>query len=237
MARGECAQQGMEQLLDQKQQPDAVALGVVENYRLARRFHWRVRRQRRPQFAGSHAVETMSFLAETLAQPARRQGQQRADGGDAELEQRIAKLGLDIQTVERHGAGRLPFFSGVAKDGDPRFGFGDRIAAEAAETDGEIGIESLGAEILLYDAGPLFGRSIETLQAAAVQPKDARLLRRRLDLGSKAQQPLGQFAKRFFTLSRRHFAGAQRRREGKRRGVAQTGQHALPARAFIDPQH
>ena len=182
MARGECAQQGMEQLLDQKQQPGAVALGVVENYRLARRFHWRVRRQRRPQFAGSHAVETISFLAETLAQPARRQGQQRADGGDAELEQRIAKLGLDVQTVERHSAGRLSFFSGIAKDGDPRLGFGDRIAAEAAETDGEIGIESLGCEILLYDAGPLFGRSIETLQAAAVQPKDAGLLRRRLDL-------------------------------------------------------
>ena len=42
---------------------------------------------------------------------------------------------------------------------------------------------------------------INTLQAAVVQPEYARLLRRRLDLGGKAQQPLGQFAQRIVTLS------------------------------------
>ena len=180
----------MEQLFDQKQQPGAVALSVIENSRLPRRFHRHARRQRRPQIAGGHAVQTMGLFAKALAQPARRQGQQRADGGDAELEQRIAKLGLDVQTVERHGAGRLLFLDCIAKDGDSRFRLGDRITAEAAETDGEIGVKTLSGEILLHGAGPLLGRSIEALQARTVQPKDAGLLRRRLDLGSKTHQPL-----------------------------------------------
>src|SRR5829696_4638866 len=147
----------MKQLLDQKQQPRAVALGMVEENSLARRFQWRARRQRRPQFAGGHAVQPMSLLAEPFAQPARRQGQKRADRGDAELRQCIAKVGLDIQTVERHGTGRLLFFSGIAENGNPRFRFSDRITAEAAETDDKIGVKSLGGNILLYSAGPLFG--------------------------------------------------------------------------------
>jgi hypothetical protein len=133
-----------------------------------RRFQWHARRQRRPQFAGGHAVQMMSLFAEAFAQTDRRQGQKRADSGYAELEKRIAKLGLDVQTLERHVAGGVPFFSGIAKDGNPHPGFSQRIAAEAAETDGEIGVKSLGGKILLYSAGPLFWRSKETLQAATV---------------------------------------------------------------------
>src|SRR5215204_1872687 len=98
----------MEELLDQKQQPRAVALGIIEENFLARRFQWHARRQRRPQFAGGHAVQMMSLFAEAFAQPARRQGQKRADGGYTELEKRIAKLGLDVQTLERHVAGGVP---------------------------------------------------------------------------------------------------------------------------------
>ena len=82
---------------------------------LPRRLFGRARFERRPEIAGGHAVKPMRLLAEALAQSARRQRQQAADGFDAELEKRIAKLGLDVQTIERHGAAPRCFSSAASR--------------------------------------------------------------------------------------------------------------------------
>ena len=116
MARRQGREQRMKQLLDEKQQPRSVALGIVEKIFLPGRLFGRARFERRPEIAGGHAIKPMRFLAEALAQPARRQRQQTADGFDAELEQRIAKLGLDVQAIERHIARRVALFGGIAKN-------------------------------------------------------------------------------------------------------------------------
>src|SRR5919109_2240651 len=94
-------QKRMQQLLDQKQQPRAVLFRIVENIFLPDRLVRRAGLKRRPEIAGSHAVEAMRFFAEALAQPARRQSEQAADGFYSELEKRIAEISVEIQTVER----------------------------------------------------------------------------------------------------------------------------------------
>src|SRR4026209_2673198 len=92
----------MKQLLDQKQQPRSVIVRLVEQIFLPRRLFDHARFERRPEIAGGHAIEAMRLFAEALAQPSRRQRKQGADGFDTELEQRVTKLGLDIQAIERH---------------------------------------------------------------------------------------------------------------------------------------
>src|ERR687891_353420 len=178
----------MKQLFDQKQQPDRVIFGIVENVFLYRRLIRRAWFERRPQIAGSHAVKTMRLFAETFAQSSRRERKQGADSFHAELEKRIAKLGLDVQAAQRHFARDALFLSGIAKNRDAFFRLDDGIAAEAREADRKIYCESLRPQIFVNGIGPLSRRSVEALQPGAIQPKDAGLFSRRLDFGSKAHQ-------------------------------------------------
>ncbi len=152
----------------------------------------------------------MRFLAEALAQSARRKRKQVADGVDAELEKRVAELGLDVQTVEENflRGGALP--GGIAKDRDVLRRPGNGIAAEAREAGRQIYDKPLRAKIPVNGFGPLLRRSVESLQAGAVEPKNAGLVRRRLDFGGKRHQTMRQFTHDFFYFRRRHCAGAQR---------------------------
>ena len=153
----------MKQLLDQKQKPRGIVLGIVENIFLPGRLFGRLRFERRPKIAGCHAVKPVRLLAETLAQSAWRQGQQAADGFDAELEQHIAERGLDVQAVEWHFARGDVFLGAIAKDRDSLSRLGDGIAAEARETDSEIGGESARTQIAVHGVSPLLWRTVKML--------------------------------------------------------------------------
>ena len=111
----------MQQLLDQKQQPRGVVFRIVENIFLSCALFHCLRLERRPEIAGGHAVKSMCCCAEALAQPARRKGEQSADGFNAELKKYIAELGFDIQAIERHRACAAALFGGIAKDRNPLF--------------------------------------------------------------------------------------------------------------------
>ena len=72
-ARGESGQHRVEQLLDEKEQPRSVIFRIVEDTVLPHRLLGLVGMERRPEIAGSHAVETICLRPETLAQSHRRQ--------------------------------------------------------------------------------------------------------------------------------------------------------------------
>src|SRR5258705_10437294 len=191
----------MQQLLDQKQQPRGVVFRIVEDiFLLCALFHC-LRLERRPEIAGGHAIKSMRCFAEALAQAARWKGEQSADGFNAELKKYIAELGFDIQTIERYRVCAAALFGGIAKDRNPFFRFGDGVTAEAREAERKIRRESLDAQIFMYGVSPFQRRSIETLQAGAVQPKDARLFSRWLNFRSKPPERMSKTIKVFFTYS------------------------------------
>src|SRR5690606_36492599 len=114
---------------------------------------------------------------------------------------------------------------------------GHGVAAETREANGQACGKFLRAEIMVNGVSPFLRRSVEKLQARTIEPEDARLLRRGLDLGSKAHQTLGQFAHRLISYGRRDFAGAQRGRQRKSGGIAQTRENAMLACFFVDPEN
>src|SRR5919109_3570030 len=145
-----------------------------------------------PLLAGSHPIKAMGLRPETFAQSDRWQRQQITDRFDAQLEKGIAKISIEIQTIQRTFLRRAALLGTISEDRHSVRRLGHRVGAEAGKAYDDIREEILRLKLCLKRPRPFFRRDIETLEPAAVEPKNPRFLSGRFNFGSKAHQLTNQ---------------------------------------------
>jgi hypothetical protein len=187
-------------------------------------------------------VQAHRVGAEALEQPLRRQREVLAQAEHAELVEKVAQRGLEIEPVERHVERGALLARRVAhhqhrlvEPAEHRLVEpAERVGAEAGEADRDADLVALGGERGANRLSPRAGGGEQALQPGAGQPEHAGIAR--LDVGREAPQPLGELVARDAQLVLRDDAGAQARRQRQPFGVALAGQHALLARGLADPE-
>ena len=133
-------------------------------------------------------MQTVQVLPEPLPQLRGREGHEVAHRAHAELQERLPHVGIDVQPLEGHPAGRRLLLAGTGEDHGRPPRLGDRVGPEAREPHHHGRHEGPLVQVAADAAGPGLQGRVDAVQPRGVEPEEPGHARRRLDLRRVAAQ-------------------------------------------------
>src|SRR3990172_827826 len=213
----ELLQQIVEKLLDEEQKTLGRRLRRGKHHLAEEDLLLGLGLKGREELSGREAMEIVHLGAETFQEPLGRQAKEVRNGANVELEERLLRIGRDVEPREGNASAHVLFFFETLKGAGAAVGAGDGVGPEAGKPDGDGSVELRDPQNLSNRLRPGIERRIETLESGGIQPEEAGNAGG-LDGGGETSKDLGELLDALSNRGPPHPSRAKlRRKRGGRR--------------------